>query len=411
MTASILDGLPGSRARPQACAPDALRVAGRGADRQPRGARGGSGGVRQARAQSCIASCTSPECDDPAHRLCASATTVKLGGPWSRSTSVEPTVDPDDDDAPVALRDLVVITGFSGAGKSTALATFEDGGYFCVDNLPSEMISSLRRAFMHAGSKVEYAAVVSDVRAGNLFEGLASKLDQLRPTASATGSYSSRPTTTPCRPDTRQPVRRHPLAPTGASAEGIAREREILEPLRARADVIVDTGGLTAAMLRRKLAEQMLPSRTPGRLVMTVESFGFKYGTARDPDLMFDVRFLPNPHYEPELRPLTGLDDRSRRVHQPRRVPGRLLRAAVSVLGLSAAAVPCRGQDAPGDRDRLHRRQAPLRRDRRAPDRALSRSGRVPGRRGPPGHRQAGMIGRGGSRRLQFERLAGSASS
>ena len=79
----------------------------------------------------------------------------------------EPTVDPDDDDAPVALRDLVVITGFSGAGKSTALATFEDEGYFCVDNLPSEMISSLVELFMHGGAKVEYAAVVSDVRAGN----------------------------------------------------------------------------------------------------------------------------------------------------------------------------------------------------------------------------------------------------
>ena len=79
-----------------------------------------------------------------------------------------------------ALTDLVIITGYSGAGKSTAMAVFEDEGYFCVDNLPSEMISSLVELFMHAGSKVQYAAVVSDVRAGNLFEGLASKLDQLR---------------------------------------------------------------------------------------------------------------------------------------------------------------------------------------------------------------------------------------
>ena len=171
-----------------------------------------------------------------------------------------PSTPGDVDDAPVALRDLVVITGFSGAGKSTAMATFEDEGYFCVDNLPSEMISSLVELFMHAGSKVEYAAVVSDVRAGSLFEGLAV---DARPTAGkrrqATGSCSSRPTTTPCRRRYKATRRRHPLAPYGSVAEGIARERELLEPLRARADVLVDTGGLTAAMLRRKLAEQMLP--------------------------------------------------------------------------------------------------------------------------------------------------------
>jgi UPF0042 nucleotide-binding protein len=84
----------------------------------------------------------------------------------------------------------------------------------------------------------------------------------------------------------------------------------MLEPLRARADVVIDTTGLTAAMLRRKLADEMLPTRTPGRLAVTFQSFGFKHGPARDPDLLFDVRFLPNPHYVPELRPLTGTDPR-----------------------------------------------------------------------------------------------------
>ena len=104
--------------------------------------------------------------------------------------------------------------------------------------------------------------------------------------------------------------RRHPLAPSGSVADGIAREREALAPLRGRADVVIDTSGLTAAMLRRKLADELLPTRTPGRLAVTFESFGFKYGPARDPDLLLDVRFLPNPHYEPELRPLTGADPR-----------------------------------------------------------------------------------------------------
>ena len=97
-----------------------------------------------------------------------------------------------------ALTDLVVITGFSGAGKSTAMAAFEDEGYFCVDNLPSEMIRSLVDLFMHDGSKVAHAAVVSDVRGGSYFEGLAAMLDDLRSAASSTACCSSRPTRRRC---------------------------------------------------------------------------------------------------------------------------------------------------------------------------------------------------------------------
>jgi UPF0042 nucleotide-binding protein len=210
----------------------------------------------------------------------------------------------------VALRDLVVITGFSGAGKSTAMAAFEDEGYFCVDNLPAEMIQSLVELFMHTGSKVANAAVVCDVRAGSYFEGLAAILDSL-----GSGGVSHRVLFLEADEDTlqtryKETRRRHPLAPGGSVAEGIARERALLEPLRSRADTVIDTTGLTAAMLRRKLAHEMLPSHHPGRLAVTFESFGFKYGPVRDPDLMFDVRFLPNPHYEADLRPLTGTDPR-----------------------------------------------------------------------------------------------------
>jgi UPF0042 nucleotide-binding protein len=208
----------------------------------------------------------------------------------------------------LALRDLVVITGFSGAGKSTAMAAFEDEGYFCVDNLPSEMISSLVELFAHTGSKVAYAAVVSDVRAGSYFEGLGEVIDRLETLGAHHRVLFLEAAEETLQTRYKETRRRHPLSPDGSVAAGIARERDALAPVRKRADVVIDTTGLTAAQLRRKLSDEMLPTRTPGRLAITFESFGFKNGPARDPDLMFDVRFLPNPHYEPSLRPLTGLD-------------------------------------------------------------------------------------------------------
>jgi UPF0042 nucleotide-binding protein len=209
-----------------------------------------------------------------------------------------------------ALTDLVIITGFSGAGKSTAMAAFEDEGYFCVDNLPAEMIRTLVELFIHEGSKVARAAVVSDVRAGSYFEGLAEMLGTLSAAGVAHRVLFLEASEQSLLTRYKETRRRHPLAPMASVATGIARERELLAPMRARADVIIDTTGLTAAMLRRKLADELLPTRTPGRLVVTFQSFGFKNGPARDPDLLFDVRFLPNPHYEPDLRPLTGADRR-----------------------------------------------------------------------------------------------------
>jgi len=204
----------------------------------------------------------------------------------------------------------VIITGFSGAGKSTAMAVFEDEGYFCVDNLPSEMIRSLVDLFVHKGSKVARAAVVSDVRGGSYFEGLAEMLEGLKAAGVTHRVVFLEADEQALLTRYKETRRRHPLAPTGSVADGIAREREALAPLRVRADAVIDTSGLTVAMLRRKLADEQLPTRTPGRLAVTFESFGFKYGPARDPDLLLDVRFLPNPHYEPELRPLTGADAR-----------------------------------------------------------------------------------------------------
>jgi RNase adapter protein RapZ len=207
------------------------------------------------------------------------------------------------------LQDLVVITGFSGAGKSTAMNVFEDAGYFCVDNLPPEMIRSLVELFVHKGSKVERAAVVSDVRGGVYFEALRAVVDDL----DALGLRhhllfldASEQTLVTRYKETR---RRHPLAPQGSVAAGVTAERALLEPLRGRADLVIDTTGMSAAMLREKIAEEFLPRKAAGRLSVTFMSFGFKHGPPREEDLAVDVRFLANPHYEPELRELTGLDE------------------------------------------------------------------------------------------------------
>ncbi len=209
-----------------------------------------------------------------------------------------------------SLTELVVITGFSGAGKSTAMNVFEDAGYFCVDNLPPEMIRSLTELFVHEGSKVERAAVVSDVRGGVYFEALQAVVDDLQSHGlehRVLFLEAAEQTLVDRYKETR---RRHPLAPDGSVAAGVAEERALLEPLRNRADVVIDTTGMSASMLRGKIADEFLPRRASGRLALTFMSFGFKHGPPREEDLAFDVRFLPNPHYVPELRPLTGLDPR-----------------------------------------------------------------------------------------------------
>src|SRR5829696_4949627 len=207
-----------------------------------------------------------------------------------------------------ALTDLVVITGYSGAGKSTAMAAFEDEGYFCVDNLPPEMIRSLAELFMHEGSKVERAAVVTDARGGSYFAGLVAVLDELDHLGVNHRVLFLEADEQTLLTRYKETRRRHPLSPGGSVTEGITRERALLAPIRERADLVLETTGLTSGMLRRKLADALLPTRAPGRLAVTIQSFGFKHGPARDADLLFDVRFLPNPHYEPELRPRTGLE-------------------------------------------------------------------------------------------------------
>jgi UPF0042 nucleotide-binding protein len=204
---------------------------------------------------------------------------------------------------------MVVITGHSGAGKSEAIAAFEDGGYFCVDNLPPRMIGSLGELFRHEGSGVKRAAVVSDVRGGEYFDDLLQVLEDLSGDGLKPQVLFLEADEETLLDRYKETRRRHPLAPDGRIVDGIRAERELLAPLRERADIVMDTSDLTGAELRRRIAEEMLGGEDGGELALTLLTFGFKNGPPRDADLTLDVRFLPNPHYVDELRPQTGLDE------------------------------------------------------------------------------------------------------
>ena len=207
---------------------------------------------------------------------------------------------------------MVVITGHSGAGKSEAIAAFEDNGYFCVDNLPPQMIGALGEMFRLPGSGVERAAVVSDVRSGEYFDELLQVLDSLETDGLKVSVLFLEANEEILMDRYKETRRRHPLAPEGRILDGIRAERDMLAPLRARADFVIDTSADTGAMLRRRITEEMVADADEGRMAVTLLTFGFKNGPPRDSDLTLDVRFLPNPHYDPRMRPMTGLDEEVR---------------------------------------------------------------------------------------------------
>ncbi len=202
--------------------------------------------------------------------------------------------------------ELTIITGLSGAGKSGAIGAFEDADYFCIDNLPPRLLPALVDLFELEGSRVERAALVFDVRGGVWFAELLRDLDELQ----KADGITPRILFLEASDDTllqrfRETRRRHPLAEGGEVLRGIERERQMLAALRRRADVVIDTTGLTPWELRDAVAREMEPGTAP-RMRVTFASFGFKHGVLREADLMFDVRFLRNPHYVPELTALTG---------------------------------------------------------------------------------------------------------
>jgi len=204
---------------------------------------------------------------------------------------------------------MTIISGLSGAGKSLAVATFEDMGYFCIDNLPPQMLTQVAKLFSLDGSKVDRAALVLDARAGDslsyLDDALA-ELDRLNVLCRVVFLEASDEALVARFHSTR---RTHPLTGSDNLVEGIQREREILAELKERADVVIDTTSLNVHDLRRHIQETVLAGELQDQILMTFMSFGYKYGVPREVDMVFDARFLPNPHWVPELRPLTGLEE------------------------------------------------------------------------------------------------------
>lgn len=203
--------------------------------------------------------------------------------------------------------ELVIITGMSGAGKTVAVQSFEDLGYFCIDNMPPSLLPTFWD-LVKESRKITRIALVIDLRSREFFN----ELDQVIASLDNTQMITTRivyldATDAALVSRYKETRRKHPLAPDGRVLEGIISERELLMDLRTRAQMIIDTSDISPRMLRERLVTEFSTANYH-HFHVEIMSFGFKYGAPIDADIIWDVRFLPNPHYIPELRPQTGMD-------------------------------------------------------------------------------------------------------
>ena len=206
---------------------------------------------------------------------------------------------------------ILLITGLSGAGRSEAARSLEDIGYFVVDNLPPALLPKMAELAASPGGPGRVAIVV-DARGGVFFGELSRALEELREQRVPSRIVFLDASDDDLVNRYEATRRRHPLAPADRVAEGIRKERLMMESLRADADLVIDTSGLTPHDLRDRIREMFAQAPPEAGLLVTVVSFGFKYGSPRDADLVLDVRFLPNPHWVDELRPLPGTNQKVR---------------------------------------------------------------------------------------------------
>ena len=204
---------------------------------------------------------------------------------------------------------FVIVTGMSGAGKSTALKMLEDMGYFCVDNLPVPLIPKLAELLVVPGSEMNKAALGVDIRSGESFKQLEAVLKELDAAGVQYEILYLESSDNVLIKRYKETRRFHPLSGgSGRVDEGILRERKKLDFLKKKADYLVDTSHMLTRELKKELSKIFVQNKEYKNLYIAVLSFGFKYGIPSDADLVFDVRFLPNPYYLEELRPLSGND-------------------------------------------------------------------------------------------------------
>jgi RNase adapter protein RapZ len=227
-------------------------------------------------------------------------------------------------------RQLVILTGLSGSGKGSVLNTFEDLGFYCVDNLPVALIPTFSELYEGGRGEVERAALLVDAREGAQIDRLPGIYRKLSSERAATLVFIEASDAALQRrfSETRRP---HPLGKGVSIAEGIREERRSMAPIRRLADVIIDTTKFNVHELRQLIIDRF---QNPGRrpLLVSVVSFGFRYGIPADADLVFDVRFLPNPHFVPRLRPFSGKDPRVARYIRSFPQTGEFLRRIESLL-------------------------------------------------------------------------------
>ena len=223
----------------------------------------------------------------------------------------------------------MILTGLSGSGKGSVLNTFEDLGFYCVDNLPVKLIPTFSELYVE-GVEIERAALLVDAREGEQIDKLPTIYRKLSAEQPATLVFVEASDEVLKRrfSETRRP---HPLSHGGSIAEGIAAERHRMAPIRRLADVIIDTSKFTVHELRQFIIDKFQrPGSRP--LLVSVVSFGFRYGIPSDADLVFDVRFLPNPHFVPKLRPFSGKDPKVARYIRSFPQTGEFLRRIESLL-------------------------------------------------------------------------------
>ena len=227
-------------------------------------------------------------------------------------------------------RQLVILTGLSGSGKSTVLKTFEDLGYYCVDNLPVDLIPTFSELYVDGNSEFERAALLVDAREGGQLERLPARYQEVRSEVPATLVFIEASEEALLRrfSETRRP---HPLGRSRPVREGLERERALMAPIRKLADVVIDTTQFNVHELRQFIMRRF-QSRTKRPLLVSLESFGYRYGIPADADLVFDVRFLPNPNFVPHLEQFSGQNPRVRRYIRSFPQTGEFLRRLEGLL-------------------------------------------------------------------------------